>query len=241
MALRSIVCERGIIEYELTRKLVKNVNLRVAADGSVRVSANRRVPIEFIERFIIDKQDFIINAVERAKARQKQAEEKPQREFTGGEYLNILGRRRDVVLAKGAREQIILDESRICFIVKNPRDTRHKELLYERWLKTYREEIYSQVCRRTYELFKPYGIEYPAVKSRYMTSRWGSCQPYHGKITLNSRLIETPMSCIEYVVLHEFSHFIHPDHSKDFRALMTKFMPDWKERKALLNSITDWN
>ena len=58
---------------------------------------------------------------------------------------------------------------------------------------------------------------------------------------MNSRLIETPVCCIEYVVMHEFCHFIHPDHSRAFHALMTGMMPDWKQRKQLLNSISEWN
>lgn len=58
---------------------------------------------------------------------------------------------------------------------------------------------------------------------------------------MNSRLIETPISCIEFVMMHEFCHFIHPDHSKAFYALMTRVMPDWQERKRVLNAITEWN
>jgi predicted metal-dependent hydrolase len=38
------------------------------------------------------------------------------------------------------------------------------------------------------------------------------------------------------VVMHEFTHFIQPDHSTAFHALMTTLMPDWKERKKRLNS-----
>jgi predicted metal-dependent hydrolase len=67
-----------------------------------------------------------------------------------------------------------------------------------------------------------------------MTSRWGSCQPKRGLITLNKRLLEVPRNCIEYVVMHEFVHFIHPNHSKQFYEFLSVLMPDWKERKAFL-------
>jgi predicted metal-dependent hydrolase len=69
-----------------------------------------------------------------------------------------------------------------------------------------------------------------------MTSRWGSCQPKRGTITLNKRLIETPRSCIEYVVMHEFVHFRQPNHSKNFYDLLGVLMPDWNERKATLEN-----
>ena len=42
-------------------------------------------------------------------------------------------------------------------------------------------------------------------------------------------------NCIEYVVMHELCHFIHPNHSKQFYGFLAMLMPDWKERKQLLN------
>ncbi|MFQ6968423.1 MAG: M48 family metallopeptidase [Subdoligranulum sp.] len=53
-------------------------------------------------------------------------------------------------------------------------------------------------------------------------------------ITLNKQLLEAPRNCIEYVVVHELCHLVHPNHSKQFYTFLTMFMPDWKERKAEL-------
>lgn len=53
-------------------------------------------------------------------------------------------------------------------------------------------------------------------------------------ITLNKQLLEAPRDCIEYVVVHELCHLVHPNHSKQFYAFLTMFMPDWKERKTEL-------
>ncbi|MBO7341951.1 MAG: M48 family metallopeptidase, partial [Clostridia bacterium] len=51
-------------------------------------------------------------------------------------------------------------------------------------------------------------------------------------------LIDRPLECVEYVVMHEFAHFVCPDHSAAYHALMTQLLPDWKARKQLLNSET---
>ena len=70
-----------------------------------------------------------------------------------------------------------------------------------------------------------------------METRWGSCLAKKGIITLNKQLLEAPRNCIEYVVMHEFCHFIHQNHSKHFYDFLTILMPDWKERKKLLEKV----
>ena len=64
-------------------------------------------------------------------------------------------------------------------------------------------------------------------------TRFGSCS---GKNRLNfsCRLMQYPEDAIDYVVVHELAHIKHHNHSKQFWALVEKYMPDYKERKNLL-------
>ena len=59
----------GDIEYELTLKRIKNINMRVAADGSIRVSAPYGADREFIDRFVLSRRDFIEKALKRTDSR----------------------------------------------------------------------------------------------------------------------------------------------------------------------------
>ena len=81
------------------------------------------------------------------------------------------------------------------------------------------------------------GVAPRRIRLRDMSSRWGSCQTVTHDITLNARLGMKPQVCLEYVVVHELCHLIHPDHSPAFHAEMTRFLPDWKARRTLLNRI----
>lgn len=67
-----------------------------------------------------------------------------------------------------------------------------------------------------------------------MKSRWGSCQTQSGRLCFNTRLAEYPEELIEYVLVHELTHFDEPSHNKVFYALMEQRLPGWKKfRKAL--------
>ena len=65
--IREIILKGAAVQYDLQYKKVKNINLRIKSDRTIHVSANRRVSLETIERFIISKEDFIINALEKYK------------------------------------------------------------------------------------------------------------------------------------------------------------------------------
>lgn len=78
------------------------------------------------------------------------------------------------------------------------------------------------------------GVRARKLAYRNMKSRWGSCQPATGRICINTRLALYPMECLEYVVVHELCHLLEPSHNARFHALMTEFLPGWKESERLL-------
>ena len=110
-----------------------------------------------------------------------------------------------------------------------------------RYLDEQCRSIFGEIILETYPVFQKYGVPMPKLRIRNMETRWGSCLAKKGVVTLNKRLLEAPRNCIEYVVMHEFCHFVHPNHSKQFYAFLTMLMPDWKQRKeALDKSATFW-
>lgn len=69
-----------------------------------------------------------------------------------------------------------------------------------------------------------------------MPRRWGSCSQ-RGTVTLNPELVKAPLSCIDYVLVHELCHRIVPDHSPRFFRLLTAHVPDWERRRGQLNGL----
>lgn len=78
------------------------------------------------------------------------------------------------------------------------------------------------------------GLSCKSWHSRYMTSRWGSCIPSKGRLCFNLQLVDKPDGCLEYVILHELLHLIHPGHGADFKRDLDKYMPEWKTYSSLL-------
>ena len=227
---KTLTIDGGQIEYTLERKRVKNINLRVRSDASVYVSAPQLVPMAAIETMLRKNAAYIMQHRAAAEARLERV-----RDFTEGRAVRILGRSYAVIYRAGAKNGAELYDGAVYVTLRNPDDADAGARALEKWLRALCAQEIERICERVYPAFEAMGAAYPEIKLRRMTSRWGSCRPKAGALTFNTGLIHTDEACIEYVVTHEFCHFIHPDHSPAFHALMTRLMPDWRERKKRLN------
>lgn len=229
---KSIEINGNELEYDLERKNVKNLNLRIKADQSIHVSANSSVSEQSIEQFLHDKSDYILNALEKYREMAKYVP-KPKL-YVDGESFKILGRDLRLKVVSGKQNKVVSDETYIVLTVKDPCDFVMKQKTMDKWLKKQCQMNVRNVCESVYPKFQKYGVDFPQIRFRNMISRWGSCQPKRKTLTFNTSLIEAPLSCIEYVVTHEFVHFLQPNHSRKFYQYLIMFMPDWKERKNML-------
>jgi predicted metal-dependent hydrolase len=134
----------------------------------------------------------------------------------------------------GKQNCVESDESFITLTVKDIDNFAIKKKTMDKWLNNLCKDAVQSLCEAVYPKFQKYGINYPTIRFRNMVSRWGSCQPKRYVLTFNYALVEAPISCIEYVVVHEFSHFLQPNHSRKFYQQLAMFMPDWEERKRIL-------
>lgn len=105
---------------------------------------------------------------------------------------------------------------------------------------TYSDKELSALLRDRIRLRLPVmealcGISCKSISVRRMKTRWGSCTTKTGAIRINLDLIHYPDSCLDYILLHELLHIRVPNHGPRFKALMTRYMPDWKERRKLLS------
>ncbi|MCD7822451.1 MAG: M48 family metallopeptidase [Oscillospiraceae bacterium] len=231
--LRRVIFDGNEITYQLERKPVKNVNLRIKKDGSVYASANERVPASVVDEFVISKGAYILASLERF--RELMQNQPHPKQYVSGETFYILGRGLRLKVSEGKRDEIQSDGVYIYLQVKDATDRDRKERIVTRFLDDRCTSTFNEIIEEIYPIFRKYNVPHPTLRIRNMNTRWGSCLPRKGIITLNKRLLAVPRNCIEYVVMHEYCHFIHPNHSKQFYSFLTMLMPDWKERKLVLD------
>lgn len=234
MEKESIEIHGEKIIFFVQRKNVKNINLKVNIDKKVTISIPMKMKIEDAKEFIKNKASWIKQQQE---FYESFAEQKENIKFEDGETIYLLGKQYKMKIIESEKNEIIINNKYIELHIK-AKYTENKKYIkrvYEKWLKEYAMVIYKEIVLKYQETLKKYEIKVPEIEIRQMKSRWGSCLPFNNKIILNLSLIKTPMCCIEYVVLHELSHFKHHNHSKKFYNFITIFMPDWKERKKILD------
>jgi len=98
-------------------------------------------------------------------------------------------------------------------------------------------EVIKNIAQNVHPYYEKLGIEYPVIKFRKMVSQWGNCYPKKGVLTFNINLMYAPLECIEYVVYHEFTHFLQANHSKLFYSELKKVCSDWEEKRKKLKNI----
>lgn len=228
---RRVGTPRGEIAFELEYKKVKNINLRIVKGGEVRVSAPRAASLSLIDSFVISKADLILRAVQRLSAIQ------PSGTFSDGESVYILGVPYTLRCAAAGSNRALISGSEIILYLKAGAEEGVRRALVERLRETALSRTVPAIVERAMPYFSARGIARPTLSYRTMRSRWGSCHTKRKHITLAKALGQCPISCVEYVVAHELTHLIHPNHSRDFYQELTKIMPDWKSRREALRAF----
>lgn len=221
-----------VIPYTYIRKNVKNVNLRIKPDGTVIVSSNYSLSEEYVENYMKEKADFIVAALTKYKL-SRSLRNKPFT-FSDGETVELLGKELTVTVVNDKEDFISYDDKYLYIHTDAPNNSEAKQKIYNNFIMAKCKDTFTEICSEVYISFKGMGVSYPLIKIRKMSSRWGSCNPKRHILTFSTYLIQAERDCIEYVVTHEFAHFIHPNHSKYFYDVVSKIMPDWKQRKIKL-------
>lgn len=218
------------IEYVLNRRAKKNINLRIEQDGTLYVSAPKRITIKELETNILKKLDWILTTKEKILLRESYIS---KNEIKNGNEIYFKGIKFIIEININGKNEIYLLGNKI-IINSKQNDNEHIKKMFNKWMYAEAMNTFECIVDKFIYVLAEYNLKKPEIHIRKMKSRWGSCIPSKNEIILNLNLVHAPLSCIEYVVLHELSHFIRSDHSKEFYDILSSKMPDWEVRKKML-------
>lgn len=223
--IKRIILGKRTIEYELIRKNVKNINLRIKVDGSIHVSANKYVPVTAIENFIIQKEEVILKSIERFEA--KKVED---------DVIYILGKKTAIYkdVAEPGKTGILYNGETVRLKLLDTNNEESSKYFLRKLIEHVSEEILMRSFNDVYEICKGLTKSKPVLKMGFRKTVWGTCHAQKNQIILNRKLVMLPRECIEAVIIHEFCHFASIGHDKKFYDTMTKYLPDWKHRNKIL-------
>ena len=231
---KMILCEREIaVEFE--RKRIKNINVRIRRDGSLYCSLPYYASLKEAEAFIISKQDYLLNALENMM--NEDETRSLSRRFVDGETFMVFGKALTLSVLQGPKNLCRTENGMILLEVTDPSNYRTKYMAYEKWRRSCLRSVVVDYCNELYPLFARKGVLPPGkITLGEYKSFWGECFAKRGELKFSYRLFEKDPELIRYVVVHEFAHFIEPNHSSRFWAIVAEIVPDYKELRKRLNS-----
>lgn len=220
------------IQIEVCKKNIKNMHLYVKPpNGNVMVSAPISMSDEAIERFVRTRVSWIKKQVSKFDNQSRQSE----REYVSGETLYVWGKQYYVQTKYGNKNSLVLSGDKAMLTVRKESAPEQREAFIREW---YRGFLKEEIAKQLPKWEEKTGLHASGWQTKYMTTRWGTCNTKTGKIWLNLQLAKKTPECLEYVILHELVHLVEKNHNERFVSLMDKYMPMWREVKVTLNGQT---
>lgn len=219
------------IEIAVERKDIKNLHLAVyPLDAHVHVSSPKYLDDNDIRSFVVSKWDWI---EEKRKEVLEQARQ-TKRNYISGETYYHLGQRYRLRVEEQPRcAHTITKQGNWLVMTVHPKTSiEHRAEVLREWQ---RSELKALLSDMVAEWSNQMGETNVTWEVKQMRSQWGSCIGKKRHLIFNLELARVPRSCIEYVVVHELVHLRVTNHSKVFEAILTHFLPQWRQRRKELN------
>jgi predicted metal-dependent hydrolase len=160
----------------------------------------------------------------------------PGKLYISGETFRYLGRQYRLKLSLGRWNEVKLSGRFLHVTAADPKHTELVKRLVDSWYSRRATITYENRLKRFLDGNGHFGIDLPKIRVRKMRGRWGSCDRTNS-ILLNTELLKAPTHCIDYVIAHELCHLRYRDHGTKFQRLLSRMMPDWRDRKNRLERV----
>jgi predicted metal-dependent hydrolase len=222
----------GSMKIDVVRKNIKNLHLAVyPPKGRVRVASPLGVTDEAIRLFVISRMSWI----KKQQRRFLEQERETDREFVARESHYFFGKRYLLnIIETDKFPKVVLNKSFIDLYVRAESGTEKRQSIMNEW---YRRELKKRIPELLEKWEEVVGVTTSDWGVKLMKTKWGACNREERRIWLNLELAKKPVSCLEYIIVHELVHFLERRHNDVFLQYMDSSMPHWKSIKQELNRL----
>lgn len=216
-------------QYELVYEERKTLSLTVYPSMVLLVRAPFAASQERIELFLKRKWLWLDRQL-RAFAAYKR--ETYKQEYVSGEGFLYLGRLHTLQVREAKSDSVQQLRGRLVITTRlGAKEPDYTKLVLQRWYRQRAATVFYAQYKKVARQFNYTTL--PALSIKRIQKKWGNYSPQN-IITLNPELIKAPIACIDYVIFHELCHVTHPDHGKQFYALLEEKCPTWRKQKEKL-------
>jgi predicted metal-dependent hydrolase len=202
----------------IVRKKIKNIYIKVKPTFEIIVTVPYFTPKLYIKYIIKKRQKWIQSKIDFFQNKSLDLKS------NNNDIFQYFGKEYKLQIIKNNNEKIILKNKKMILYLNN---NENKQKIIDNWYKQKAKKTLSNIIKK-YSIITNQDINILRIKK--MKTRWGSCNHKKRYINLNQELIKYPLAFVEYVILHEFAHLTHPNHSCDFYDYIYSYMPDFKKR-----------
>lgn len=190
----------------LSKKARKNINIRIKPDNEIYISKPRNVSKKYIKRYLKDNSEWIIEK---------------------SDNINKVHQKRNSYFGK---------ENIVIFDKKHSLKSLDIDIDLDGYLNNLIMAHINSTRADLDKVLKSYNIALPIIEIKKLKGKWGKCYVKKSVIQINQRLIHYPKFCLDYVLLHEYMHFIEANHSRQFYDLIKFYMPNYNKAVKYLKN-----
>jgi len=207
------------------------VRVRVAPNGTLRVSAPLYTPLLVVRRIIQRSRGELRDMIEHHHGQTMQFSDDIK--IGKSHHLIVQNTEASKTTVRRVKQRIMVHLTKGDTI----NEPVIQEMIRDVVTTALRREAKSYLPKRLQYLATQHGYSFTKVRFSHASSRWGSCSS-NGTISLNIALMKLPFEQIDYVLLHELTHTEHMNHSPEFWQAMETTDPQYKIHKNNLKQVS---
>jgi predicted metal-dependent hydrolase len=201
----------------------RSIGITVDRDGSLIVNAPRGCDEDELVAFAHEKRMWVYKKLAE---KDLLLSHRPAKDFVSGEGFAYLGRSYRLLLAEQPDPAVRLERGRLVM----QRDVAASGAKAPAMIEWYRTRALRWLPRRVKPWADRMGVPPPLIEVRDLGYRWGSLGK-RGRVNFHWATIQLAPTLIDYVIVHELTHILEPNHTPEFWLRLERALPTFQAAK----------